>query len=181
MSEVPPPQYQFQEPAPPKKRFNPWIVVAIVIGACGCGCVPIMAAILFPVFAQAGQAAKASACLSNVKQLTVGFLVYAQDNDDVFPVATAWVDRTKPIVRSDAPYACPVLTSSGYGYSMNKAMSKKRSISIKSPEKTVLLFETLAPKKNASGDPSSDTANPPRHGQRNNFAYADGHAMSLKQ
>ncbi len=46
--------------------------------------IAILAAILFPVFAQAKQAAKKTASLSNVKQLTLGLVLYAGDNDDVF-------------------------------------------------------------------------------------------------
>ncbi len=44
--------------------------------------IAILAAILFPVFAQAKLAAKQTASLSNVKQTTLGMLIYAGDNDD---------------------------------------------------------------------------------------------------
>jgi len=44
--------------------------------------IAILAAILFPVFAQAKAAAKKTACLSNTKQLAVGFFLYSGDNDD---------------------------------------------------------------------------------------------------
>jgi prepilin-type N-terminal cleavage/methylation domain-containing protein/prepilin-type processing-associated H-X9-DG protein len=46
--------------------------------------IAILAAILFPVFAQAKAAAKGAACLSNVKQIALGGLMYANDNDDAF-------------------------------------------------------------------------------------------------
>jgi prepilin-type N-terminal cleavage/methylation domain-containing protein/prepilin-type processing-associated H-X9-DG protein len=45
--------------------------------------IAILAAILFPVFAQAKAAAKATACLSNVKQITLGGIMYSNDYDDV--------------------------------------------------------------------------------------------------
>jgi len=45
--------------------------------------IAILAAILFPVFAQAKLAAKASASISNVKQESLGMLTYAADYDDV--------------------------------------------------------------------------------------------------
>ena len=45
--------------------------------------IAILAAILFPVFAQAKQAAKTTAAISNVKQLALGHLMYAGDNDDI--------------------------------------------------------------------------------------------------
>ena len=47
--------------------------------------IAILAAILFPVFAQAKQAAKKTSSLSNVKQLSIANVMYASDNDDVFP------------------------------------------------------------------------------------------------
>jgi len=46
--------------------------------------IAILAAILFPVFAQAKQAAKKATSVSNVKQLTLAGLMYANDYDDVF-------------------------------------------------------------------------------------------------
>jgi prepilin-type N-terminal cleavage/methylation domain-containing protein len=49
--------------------------------------IAILAAILFPVFAQAKAAAKASVLLSNTKQLGLGFNIYLTDSDDVFPLA----------------------------------------------------------------------------------------------
>jgi len=44
--------------------------------------IAILAAVLFPVFAQAKEAAKASACLSNTKQLGIATQLYLGDNDD---------------------------------------------------------------------------------------------------
>jgi len=44
--------------------------------------IAILAAILFPVFAQAKVAAKKTQSLSNIKQQTLAFLMYANDNDD---------------------------------------------------------------------------------------------------
>ena len=45
--------------------------------------IAILAAILFPVFAQAKEAAKKTSCLSNEKQITLGLLMYTNDNDDL--------------------------------------------------------------------------------------------------
>ncbi len=49
--------------------------------------IAILAAILFPVFAQAKVAAKGAADLSNVKQIALGTLMYSNDYDDLFPTA----------------------------------------------------------------------------------------------
>ncbi len=48
--------------------------------------IAILAAILFPVFAQAKQAAKSISCISNEKQIGLGFQLYLSDNDDSLPV-----------------------------------------------------------------------------------------------
>jgi len=51
--------------------------------------IAILAAILFPVFAQAKEAAKKTACLSNAKQIGLGLYMYAGDADDTLP-NTSW-------------------------------------------------------------------------------------------
>jgi prepilin-type N-terminal cleavage/methylation domain-containing protein/prepilin-type processing-associated H-X9-DG protein len=47
--------------------------------------IAILAAILFPVFAQAREKARATSCLSNMKQLGIGVMQYIQDYDGTFP------------------------------------------------------------------------------------------------
>jgi prepilin-type N-terminal cleavage/methylation domain-containing protein/prepilin-type processing-associated H-X9-DG protein len=47
--------------------------------------IAILAAILFPVFAQAREKARAAACMSNMKQISNGILMYVQDFDETLP------------------------------------------------------------------------------------------------
>jgi prepilin-type N-terminal cleavage/methylation domain-containing protein/prepilin-type processing-associated H-X9-DG protein len=47
--------------------------------------IAILAAILFPVFAQARDKARGASCLSNMKQMNLATLMYAQDYDETFP------------------------------------------------------------------------------------------------
>jgi prepilin-type N-terminal cleavage/methylation domain-containing protein/prepilin-type processing-associated H-X9-DG protein len=47
--------------------------------------IAILAAILFPVFAQAREKARQAACLSNMKQVGIGLQMYAQDYDETLP------------------------------------------------------------------------------------------------
>jgi prepilin-type N-terminal cleavage/methylation domain-containing protein/prepilin-type processing-associated H-X9-DG protein len=49
--------------------------------------IAILAAILFPVFAQARESARQSSCLSNMKQVSLAVLQYIQDYDERFPLA----------------------------------------------------------------------------------------------
>ena len=51
--------------------------------------IAILAAILFPVFARARESARKATCISNVKQLTLACIMYAQDYDEVLPAAVA--------------------------------------------------------------------------------------------
>ncbi len=48
--------------------------------------IAILAAILFPVFAQAREAAKKTAAISNIKQLGLTTILYASDNEDYLPL-----------------------------------------------------------------------------------------------
>jgi prepilin-type N-terminal cleavage/methylation domain-containing protein len=51
--------------------------------------IAILAAILFPVFAQAREKARQTSCLSNCKQMGLSFLMYTQDYDELFPIGAA--------------------------------------------------------------------------------------------
>ena len=56
--------------------------------------VAILAALLFPVFAQVREDARKTSCLSNERQLGAALLLYVQDYDEQFPqshpTATPW-------------------------------------------------------------------------------------------
>jgi len=77
--------------------------------------IAILAAILFPVFAQAKLAAKKTSSLSNIKQVTTGSIIYEGDSDDMFPLSLSgsygnlggspdhsntWVYITQPYMKS---------------------------------------------------------------------------------
>src|SRR5437773_1692881 len=47
--------------------------------------IAILAGILFPVFAQAREAARRATCLSNLRQLAQAHLLYVQDYDETLP------------------------------------------------------------------------------------------------
>lgn len=49
--------------------------------------IAILAAILFPVFAQARAKARSISCLSNEKQIGLGIMMYSQDYDETYPLA----------------------------------------------------------------------------------------------
>src|SRR5579871_3479441 len=65
--------------------------------------IAILAAILFPVFAQAREKARAASCLSNTKQIGLAVMMYSEDYDET-PPETGW----------DGPCSSPTRGSNGY-------------------------------------------------------------------
>jgi prepilin-type N-terminal cleavage/methylation domain-containing protein/prepilin-type processing-associated H-X9-DG protein len=78
--------------------------------------IAILAAILFPVFAQAREKARQTTCLSNQKQLALGVLMYVQDYDETFPMSLyvqppnngfAVYDAVAPYLKNVGIFVCP--------------------------------------------------------------------------
>ncbi len=80
--------------------------------------IAILAAILFPVFAQAKEAAKKTACLSNDKQMATALFMYAADNEDTLcqtswegdsfhPYQVHWSFLMQPYIKSYDMFRCP--------------------------------------------------------------------------
>jgi len=93
--------------------------------------IAILAAILFPVFARAREKAKQASCLSNVKQLMLAVLQYAQDYDDTYPpgalIAPAptpptgdeWDEVLDPYIKNQQIRQCPSVPRNARGYGWN--------------------------------------------------------------
>jgi prepilin-type N-terminal cleavage/methylation domain-containing protein/prepilin-type processing-associated H-X9-DG protein len=64
--------------------------------------IAILAAILFPVFAQAREAARKTSCLSNTKQLGLGAMMYLQDYDEMY-VCNSWDTPPLGVGGHDSP------------------------------------------------------------------------------
>ena len=62
--------------------------------------IAILAAILFPVFAQAREKARQTACLSNLKQISHGFMMYVSDYDELFPPSFYLASEGGPCIYS---------------------------------------------------------------------------------
>jgi prepilin-type N-terminal cleavage/methylation domain-containing protein/prepilin-type processing-associated H-X9-DG protein len=78
--------------------------------------IAILAAILFPVFAQAREKARQTTCLSNTKQLGLAVAQYVQDFDEAYPYGigdgATWWDETwaitvQPYIKSLNVFICP--------------------------------------------------------------------------
>ncbi len=102
--------------------------------------VSLLAAILFPVFAQAREKARQTVCLASEKQLGLAFFQYASDYDDALPngindnagerywPGEGWAGQCAPYVKSLALLQCPTDLTPGtppinavvsYGYNIN--------------------------------------------------------------
>jgi prepilin-type N-terminal cleavage/methylation domain-containing protein len=77
--------------------------------------IAILAAILFPVFAQAREAARKTSCLSNTKQVGLAVMMYVQDYDETFAPnlytqgakAYTYIDLHVPYMKNDGIMLCP--------------------------------------------------------------------------
>jgi prepilin-type N-terminal cleavage/methylation domain-containing protein/prepilin-type processing-associated H-X9-DG protein len=100
-----------------KRRGFTLIELLVVIAI-----IAILAAILFPVFAKAREKARQTSCLSNVKQITLGALMYAGDYDEClfghiqgtrntfYPPAGLflnWPQQVYPYVKNQQLFTCP--------------------------------------------------------------------------
>ena len=61
--------------------------------------IAILAAILFPVFAQAREKARAITCISNLKQIGIAWYMYAQDYDETYPCGWGSADGGRSMYR----------------------------------------------------------------------------------
>lgn len=87
--------------------------------------IAILAAILFPVFAQARERARQIACLSNAKQLGLANAMYIQDYDETVLPSTnygvpasdplrVWPPVVQPYVKNSGVFLCPSASGSRY-------------------------------------------------------------------
>ena len=166
--------------------------------------IAILAAILFPVFARAREKARQTSCLSNLKQLGLGLMMYTQDYDEDTPFAYSgasypgggwwvgtWKERLYPYVKNYQIYQCPSqplsLPPAGYGnYGINAYIGE--TISYVNMAQVTKPAETFAIGENADGDwviePNGNYCTPPFaetgwvvpiHNNGSNFAFLDGH------
>ncbi|MBD3292223.1 MAG: DUF1559 domain-containing protein [Armatimonadia bacterium] len=100
--------------------------------------IAILAAILFPVFARAREKARQASCLSNMKQIVTGSLMYVQDYDEflfghcqgtrstfyppTYPdgnTSLRWPQLIYPYVKNEQLFVCPSHRSGSWVYDTN--------------------------------------------------------------
>ncbi|MFO7946053.1 MAG: prepilin-type N-terminal cleavage/methylation domain-containing protein [Armatimonadota bacterium] len=171
--------------------------------------IAILAAILFPVFARAREKARQSSCLSNMKQIALGHLMYAQDYDERTvpclgyfnsdnldpPRIQWWYMRLDPYVKNEQIFYCPSISdhthSIAHGgaqnylcdYAMNTFIDNVRLAQIEEPAAVVLNCERANTYVRIYNPPSTSNAYHAMHWDHNdgsNFSFADGHCKWRK-
>lgn len=121
--------------------------------------IAILAAILFPVFAKAREKARQSSCLSNMKQIGLGIMQYAQDYDEMYPSHTNtiayWHTLISPYIKNTQIFECPsrkdvtftaandAYIAYGYNYWFSTWYYPDCTLGrIQTPAETVLVAET---------------------------------------
>lgn len=164
--------------------------------------IAILAAILFPVFARARENARKSTCLSNLKQLELGMVMYKQDYDErnaysgiTTTVAATpngpytgngtnrfwWFDMISPYVKNRQIIICPsdggTTSCCGFpnrSYQPNTNMSGQMDAAVVDPAQTIHLIESKLNYQAVNTDPGS-YINQKFHFDGWNVAFADGH------
>ncbi len=128
--------------------------------------IAILAAILFPVFARAREAARQISCLNSMKQVGLAMLMYAKDHDDRLVdysdgsgfTSKTWFDFMTSYLKKGKIYQCPDLNVDlgsdidrrvfGFGVNWHHAVSHPKGDgnplklgSIKNPSKTLMLAD----------------------------------------
>ena len=166
--------------------------------------IAILAAILFPVFARAREKARQTNCLSNLKQLELGMIMYAQDYDERHtysglptpapaapggPYASSgcgnhywWFDLIQPYIKNRQLIICPsddaVTSCVGFpnrSYQPNTNMANVKDSAVLDPANTIHLIESKANYQAVNTDPGS-YINQKHHNGGWNMSFADGHA-----
>lgn len=133
--------------------------------------IAILAAILFPVFARAREAARQSSCLSNLKQMGNAVMMYMQDYDEVnlranniqtynLPngaVSTStnclWMYQLYPYIKNAQVYSCPSDNAArfsstaytgtlGYGFNDNYGIGGLALAAFQRPAETITFADT---------------------------------------
>lgn len=138
------------------------VVVLLVTFSCS--------AIVIPVLVAARPASSKATCLSNIKHLGSGLLIYATDHDDRLPLVSNWHIAATPYWEKDPSIRkCPQ-AEEPFTYAMNQAMSGLSLKKMADREQRVLLYESTSPTGSFVK----------RHRERGSVFFADGHAKLIE-
>jgi prepilin-type N-terminal cleavage/methylation domain-containing protein/prepilin-type processing-associated H-X9-DG protein len=159
--------------------------------------IAILAAILFPVFARAREKARQAACSSNVKQISLGILMYCQDYDEKMPieffgwsnVPPTWREIIAPYLKNIQIFQCPSESTWQYSYGMDPNWTLWAGgyygeplplARFERPAETLLIGENRDNDWPVNLPGSTWGAISLRHNDGANCAFVDGHVKWLK-
>src|SRR5260370_6358699 len=131
--------------------------------------IAILAAILFPVFAQAREKARQTSCASNMKQLGTAMTMYVQDYDETY--AQVWYANTGHWANVVLPYLgqgnqiwtggimiCPRAPYRGWCYAMSPEIGgQSQAVVTRPPGGIAFLGTGQGKKRQVTPPPSEDT------------------------
>ena len=164
--------------------------------------IAILAAILFPVFARAREKARQTSCLSNLKQITLGALMYAEDYDETTvpfslyasgaPMREDFHWLLMPYIKNSQIWTCPSHSgqfnpndadhydqAGGYGIAYPGIAETGRGAAlgaIEFPSDTVWFGDC---RDNWLDSGSYGGHIDPRHNGMANVSFVDGHAKAM--
>lgn len=161
--------------------------------------VAILAAILFPVFAQAKEKSRQTSCLSNLKQLGTAMAMYREDYDGVNLACYynsngfryRWQEAIEPYTRNREILRCPsgLPTADPYtgmylSYGMNWLVFwyPAQDAAITEPSRIIWVTDSTDGRYYVGRRPFSEPIQyvDYRHQEHFNAGYYDGHAKSVK-
>jgi prepilin-type processing-associated H-X9-DG protein len=132
---------------------------------------------LMPMMQGARENVQLAACTSNMKQLVLAAMMYAQDWDGTFP-SENWAEELKPYVQNTAIYACPATEGKAVGFALNEMLAAAKLNEVKDPAEIPLFFEADLPDDVAFGGADAVMAEP-RHNGMIVVGFVDGHAKAM--
>lgn len=131
-----------------------------------------------PVMLEGLARSEQTECLSNLKQLALAVLMWAQDHDEVLPPAKDWGKELYPYLKNEELFRCPAAADLQGGYAYNADIAGRKLAEIADPAATVLFYESTLGQLDAA-DRGESQPRPGRHNGGNARAYVDGHVKWL--
>ena len=114
-------------------------------------------------------------CVSNLRQLAMGCLMYAREHNGTLMTAD-WVNEVTRQTQNEALLHCPAVPDDVLGYAMNEKLVGMALEAVADADRVVLLFERDPGDGPAVGGPADMVA---RHDGNTVVAFADGHVQVL--
>ena len=134
--------------------------------------------LIAPLMNEGRDRARQTACLSNLKQIGLGFAMYMQEHDGMIPEEN-WVEALMPYINNRPVFTCPTRPDLPVAYALNGALLGANVNALPDVGQTVLAFES-----NLGGDAPVGGADavPPEgvHEGGINVLFVDGHVKWMR-